>query len=136
MNIKTLCLQKGIKLTEQRELIFQIIADSADHPDVEDIYRRANIIDPKIGLSTVYRTVNLLVEHGVVAKLEFGEGKFRYEATDGEVKHHHHLIDLDTGAIIEFYDEELERIKVDIASRLGYDLIDHKLELYGIKRKK
>lgn len=132
LDIEALCLAKGLKLTEQRRVIAQVIAEAQDHPNVEEVYQRANAIDSKISLATVYRTVNLLEGYGVIEKLEFGDGRSRYEQKKDAADHHHHLIDLTTGKIIEFYDEEIEILKANIAKKLGYKLIDHRLELFGV----
>jgi Fur family ferric uptake transcriptional regulator len=123
-------------MTEQRKTIAKVIADSEDHPSADDVYSRACKIDTNISLATVYRTINLLEGYGIIEKLDFKEGKARYEEKIKQDTHHHHLIDLDSGDIIEFQDKELEELKVKIAKRLGYDLIDHRLELYGKKLKK
>jgi Fur family ferric uptake transcriptional regulator len=125
------CEELGIKLTEQRRIIARVIADSEDHPDVEKICERANKLDPNIGLATVYRAIKLFEENNIISKLEIGDGKSRYEI-QGQDDHHHHLIDITSGEIIEFEDEELEELKEKIAKRLGYKLVDHKLELWGI----
>lgn len=133
LDIEALCLTKGLKLTDQRRIIAQVITDAQDHPNVEEVYQRANAIDSKISLATVYRTVNLLEGYGVIEKLEFGDGRARYEQKNNtETDHHHHLIDLTTGKIIEFYDEEIEILKANIAKKLGYKLVDHRLELFGV----
>ncbi len=128
-----LCAQKGLKLTGQRRIIAEVIAKSNDHPNVDEIYKRASNLDPKIGIATIYRTVRLFEELGVIEKLEIN-GKARYEISDNN--HHHHLIDIVTGQIIEFENEELEKIKEKISADLGYELVDHKLELYGKPLKK
>jgi Fur family ferric uptake transcriptional regulator len=135
LDIEALCLSKGLKLTEQRKVIAQVISASGDHPHVEEVYQRASAIDNKISLATVYRTINLLESYGVIEKLEFGDGRARYEPKRSEADHHHHLIDLTTGKIIEFYDAELEKLKADIAAKLGYQLVDHRLELFGVPLK-
>ena len=135
-NIEKLCIEQGIKLTEQRKVIAVVIENSEDHPNAEEIFARASQIDRNISLATVYRTVNLFEGYGIIEKLDFQDGKARYEAkSDLSNAHHHHLIDLETGKVLEFYDEELEKIKEKIASKLGYKLVDHRLELYGIKIK-
>lgn len=133
LDIEKICLEKGLKLTEHRKVIAKVIANSTDHPYVEDVYVRANAIDPKISLATVYRTINLLESYRVVKKLELGEGKARYEFKDDEKEHHYHLIETTTGKIIEFYDQELECLLEKIASKLGYKIVDQRLELFGIK---
>lgn len=131
--IEQKCIDKSVKMTEQRRIIATVISESADHPHVEEIYSRAVKVDPNISLATVYRTVSLLEGYGIIEKLDFQDGKARYEEKINEDDHHHHLIDLDTGSIIEFQDDELEELKEKIAKRLGYNLIGHRLELYGRK---
>lgn len=133
LTIEQRCKNKNIKMTGQRQIIANVISMSNDHPDVDLIYKRAVKIDPKISVATVYRTMRLFEETGVIDKLDFKDGRARYE--EKTAAHHHHLIDLQTGKIIEFQDEELEALKIKIAKNLGYDLIDHTLELYGIKSK-
>ena len=118
-------------MTGQRRLIIKVLEDSDDHPDVETLFERANKIDSKVSIATVYRTVKTLKNAGILEKLEFNDGRSRFE--DAVRKHHDHLIDLDTGKVIEFIDEEIEHIQKKIASKLGYKLIGHKLELYGKK---
>lgn len=136
INIETTCVELGIKLTDQRKVIAHVIQKSEDHPNAEEIFARASQIDPNISLATVYRTVNLFEGYGIIEKLDFQDGKARYEAkSDVANSHHHHLIDLETGKVLEFYDKELEELKEKIASKLGYKLVDHKLELYGVKIK-
>ena len=125
------CKKVGIRLTGQRRLIIKVLEDSKDHPDVETLFERANKIDNKVSIATVYRTVKVLKNAGILEKLEFNDGRSRFE--DAVRKHHDHLIDLDTGKVIEFIDEEIEHIQKKIASKLGYKLIGHKLELYGKK---
>ena len=125
------CKKVGIRLTGQRLLIIKVLEDSKDHPDVETLFERANKIDSKVSIATVYRTVKVLKNAGILEKLEFNDGRSRFE--DAVRKHHDHLIDLDTGKVIEFIDEEIEHIQKKIASKLGYELIGHKLELYGKK---
>ena len=118
-------------MTGQRRLIIKVLEDSDDHPDVETLFERANKIDAKVSIATVYRTVKVLKDAGILEKLEFNDGRSRFE--DAVRKHHDHLIDLDTGKVIEFIDEEIEHVQKKIASKLGYDLVGHKLELYGKK---
>jgi len=128
--IERLCAEKNIKLTENRRIIARVISDSADHPDVEEVYRRASKINPKIGIATVYRAVNMFEELGVIAKHDFGgKGKARYEKLEGE-DHHDHLIDITTDEVHEFFSEELEKLKDKIAQEKGFELVGHKLELY------
>jgi|TARA_B100001113_G_scaffold320029_1_gene289055 Fur family ferric uptake transcriptional regulator len=132
--IEQKCLAKGVKLTEQRKTIAKIMSDSQDHPDVDELYRRASKIDSKISIATVYRTVKLFEEAGIVAKHDFKGGKARYEELNEG--HHDHLIDIKTGEIIEFVDDEIEKLQQKVAEKYGYKLVDHKLELYGIKKSK
>ena len=132
--IEQKCLAKGVKLTEQRKTIAKIMSDSQDHPDVDELYRRASKIDSKISIATVYRTVKLFEEAGIVAKHDFKGGKARYEELNEG--HHDHLIDIKTGEIIEFVDDEIEKLQKKVAEKYGYKLVDHKLELYGIKKSK
>ena len=135
--IEQKCLSKGVKLTEQRRIIAKIISESkteygeSDHPDVDELYNRVSKSDPKISIATVYRTVKLFEEAGILTKHDFKGGKARYELHDD----HNHLIDIKTGEIIEFVDEEIDRLQKKIAEKYGYKLVDHKLELYGIKKK-
>ena len=126
------CLAKNIRMTSQRQIIIQVIEESDDHPDVDQLYLRSVELDNTISIATVYRTVKLLEEAGLIERLEFGDGRSRYEEA-GE--HHEHLVDIETGEVHEFYNEELETLKTKIALEMGYDLIDHRLELYGKKRK-
>ena len=126
------CLAKNIRMTSQRQIIIQVIEESDDHPDVDQLYLRSVELDNTISIATVYRTVKLLEEAGLIDRLEFGDGRSRYEEA-GE--HHEHLVDIETGEVHEFYNEELETLKTEIAREMGYDLIDHRLELYGKKRK-
>ena len=128
------CEAKGLRMTGQRRVIAQVLNDSQDHPDVEELYARATAIDDKISIATVYRTVKLFEEAGILDKLEFGDGRARYE--DAEREHHDHLIDLNSGKVIEFVDPEIEVLQEKIAAKLGYDLRGHRLELYGVPRKK
>lgn len=127
------CAEAGLKMTGQRKVILQVLGKAEDHPSVEDVYERAKKIDDSISIATVYRTLSLLDELDLVIRHEFQEGYSRYEVN---WDHHHHLIDLETGKVVEFQNEELEKLKVKIAKDLGYDLIDHRLELYGKKIKK
>ena len=126
------CLSKNIRMTSQRQIIIQVIEESDDHPDVDQLYLRSVELDNTISIATVYRTVKLLEEANFIERLEFGDGRSRYEEA-GE--HHEHLVDIETGEVHEFYNEELETLKSEIAREMGYDLIDHRLELYGKKRK-
>jgi Fur family ferric uptake transcriptional regulator len=131
--IEQKCLTKGVKLTDQRKIIARVMTDSNDHPDVDELYNRVSKFDPKISIATVYRTVKLFEESGIVTKHDFKGGKARYEQL--MESHHDHLIDIKTGEIIEFVDEEIEKLQNKVAEKHGYDLVDHKLELYGIKKK-
>ena len=124
------CHRKGIRMTSQRQVIVSVIGDSEDHPDVDELYRRSVHEDNTISIATVYRTVKLLEEAGVIERLEFGDGRARYEEA-GE--HHEHLVDVETGEVIEFYHAELEALKEQIAKEMGYELVDHRLELFGRK---
>jgi Fur family ferric uptake transcriptional regulator len=128
--IEAQCLEKGMRMTEQRRVIARVLADSDDHPDVEELYRRSVAIDDRISISTVYRTVKLLEDAGIVERHDFREGRARYEQMRDE--HHDHLINLRTGEVIEFQSEEIERLQAEVARRLGYRLVDHRLELYAV----
>ena len=131
-NIEKKCKSKGVKLTEQRKIIAKVMAKSRDHPDVDELYKRVSEIDSKISIATVYRTVKLFEESGILAKHDFKGGKARYEEISES--HHDHLIDVNTGEIIEFVNEDIEKLQKTVADKLGYQLIDHKLELYGKKK--
>ena len=138
--IEQKCLSKGVKLTDQRRIIAKVISESkteygkSDHPDVDELYNRVSKIDPKISIATVYRTVKLFEEAGILTKHDFKGGKARYEAMIES--HHDHLIDIKSGEIIEFVDEEIENLQKKVAEKYGYTLVDHKLELYGVKKSK
>ena len=132
--IEQKCISKGVKLTDQRKIIAKIMGDSQDHPDVDELYKRVSKIDSKISIATVYRTVKLFEEVGILAKHDFKGGKARYEELSES--HHDHLIDVKTGEIIEFVDDEIEKLQQKVAEKYGYKLVDHKLELYGIKKSK
>ncbi|MAQ82689.1 Fur family transcriptional regulator [Psychromarinibacter halotolerans] len=127
------CEAKGLRMTGQRRVIAQVLQDSDDHPDVEALYTRASAADPRISLATVYRTVKLFEEAGIVEKLEFGDGRARYEDADRD--HHDHLIDIHSGEVIEFCDPEIEALQAKIAEKLGFELRGHRLELYGVPKK-
>ena len=131
--IEQKCLVKGVKLTDQRKIIARVMSKSHDHPNVDELYNRVSKIDSKISIATVYRTVKLFEEFGILAKHEFKGGKARYEELNES--HHDHLIDVKSGEIIEFVDNEIEKLQKKIAGKYGYELVDHKLELYGIKKK-
>jgi|TARA_B110000211_G_scaffold228912_1_gene285882 Fur family ferric uptake transcriptional regulator len=138
--IEKKCKAKGVRLTDQRKIIAQVMSDSKerygskDHPDVDELHKRTSEIDSKISIATVYRTVKLFEESGIVEKHDFKGGKARYEQSPDE--HHDHLIDINSGEIIEFVDKEIEKLQIEVAKKLGYKLVDHKLELYGSKIKK
>ena len=131
--IEQKCLAKGVKLTEQRKIVARVMSQSNDHPYVDELYNRVSKIDSKISIATVYRTVKLFEEFGILAKHEFKGGKARYEELNES--HHDHLIDVKSGEIIEFVDEEIEKLQKKVANKYGYELVDHKLELYGVKKK-
>ena len=133
-NIEQKCISKGVKLTDQRKIIAKVMSEANDHPDVDELYNRVSKIDSKISIATVYRTVKLFEEYGILTKHEFKGGKARYEELSES--HHDHLIDVKTGEIIEFVDQEIENLQKKVAEKYGYDLVDHKLELYGVKKKK
>ena len=130
--IERLCVERGLKMTGQRRVIARVLSDAEDHPDVEELYRRATELDGRISIATVYRTVRLLEEKGILARRDFGGGRARYEPTAHG--RHYHLIDVDTGKVIEFEDAEHERLMQAIAARLGFDLVSHRLELFGSRR--
>ncbi len=132
--IEDRCAAKGLRMTEQRRVIARVLERSDDHPDVEELYARAAAVDPKISIATVYRSVKLFEEAGILDKLEFGDGRARYE--DAERDHHDHLIDMNSGEVIEFVDPEIEALQERIAEKLGYRLKGHRLELYGVPLKK
>ena len=128
--IENLCIAKGMRMTDQRRVIARVLSDAQDHPDVEALHRRAHAVDPRISIATVYRTVRLFEEAGIISRLDFRDGRSRYEETSEA--HHDHLIDMTTGKVIEFVDPEIEALQEAIARRLGYRLVDHRLELYGL----
>ena len=132
-NLERLCIERGMKMTEQRRIIARVLSDADDHPDVEDVYQRSVQLDPKISIATVYRTVRLFEEAGLLDRHDFGDGRSRYEQASDD--HHDHLVDVQSGDIIEFHDEELEELQRQIAARLGYSLIGHRMELYGVELK-
>jgi Fur family ferric uptake transcriptional regulator len=131
IDIEALCAQRGLRITEQRRVIARVLSESSDHPDVEKLHERATAIDPGISIATVYRTVRLFEEAGILDRHDFGEGRARYEAAPEA--HHDHMIDVETGNVIEFVDPELEALQRQIAERLGFRLVDHRMELYGVK---
>ena len=132
--IEKKCIKRGVRLTDQRKLVAKVMSESTDHPDVDELHRRVNKIDTKISIATVYRTVKLFEEAGIVAKHDFKGNKARYEQAPKE--HHDHLIDINTGEITEFLDKDIEELQKQVAAKLGYKLVDHRLELYGTKIKK
>jgi Fur family transcriptional regulator, ferric uptake regulator len=131
--IEQLCVEKGLRMTEQRRIIARVLSRADDHPDAEELHRRANEVDRGISLATVYRTVRLFEDAGIIERHDFRDGRSRYEESPED--HHDHLIDMNSGEVVEFYDEEIEKLQEAIARRLGYKLIDHRLELYGVKLK-
>ncbi|MBF9036579.1 transcriptional repressor [Rhodobacterales bacterium HKCCE2091] len=132
--IETRCEARGLRMTEQRRVVAVVLESATDHPDVEELHARATALDPRISIATVYRTVKLFEEAGIIERLEFGDGRARYEDADRD--HHDHLIDMTTGEVIEFVDPEIEELQERIAEKLGYSLKGHRLELYGVKRRK
>ena len=133
-DIENKCIKKGVRLTDQRKLVAKIMSESEDHPDVDELHKRVHTIDSKISIATVYRTVKLFEESGIIAKHDFKGSKARYEQTSKE--HHDHLIDINTGKITEFVNKDIEELQEQVAKKLGYKLVDHRLELYGSKIKK
>ena len=129
--LEKLCLEKGLKMTEQRRVIARVLSEAADHPDVEQVYQRATEIDPRISIATVYRTVKLFEEANILERHDFGDGRARYEEAPAD--HHDHLIDVNSGEVIEFYSEEIEKLQEQVARKLGYRLVDHRLELYATR---
>ena len=128
--LEVLCAERGLKMTDQRRVIARVLSDASDHPDVEAVHRRATAIDPNISIATVYRTVRLFEEAGILAKHDFGDGRARYEETPDE--HHDHLIDIQSGKVVEFHNDEIEELQRKIAEKSGYRLVGHRLELYGV----
>ncbi len=133
-DIEQKCINKGVRLTEQRRLIAKVMSESDDHPDVDELHKRVSKVDSKVSIATVYRTVKLFEEAGILSKHDFKGNKARYEEAPEE--HHDHLIDINTGEITEFVNEDIEKLQKQVAEKLGYKLVDHKLELYGSKIKK
>jgi Fur family ferric uptake transcriptional regulator len=131
IDIEALCAERGLRITEQRRIIARVLSESEDHPDVEQLHKRASAVDPKISIATVYRTVRLFEDAGILDRHDFGDGRARYEATPEA--HHDHLIDVETGRVVEFVDPELEALQRQIAEKLGYRLVDHRMELYGVR---
>ena len=132
--IEQACQDRGMRMTEQRRIIAQVLAESEDHPDVEELYRRASAVDNRISIATVYRTVKLFEDAGILERRDFRHGRARYEEASDQ--HHDHLIDLNSGDVIEFRNEDIERLQEAVARELGYRLVDHRLELYAVKLKK
>jgi Fur family ferric uptake transcriptional regulator len=128
--LERLCVDKGLKMTDQRRVIARVLSESSDHPDVEKVYRRATEIDPRISISTVYRTVRLFQEANILERHDFGDGRARYEEIPES--HHDHLIDIQSGRVVEFTNESIERLQREVARQLGYELVDHRLELFGV----
>ena len=131
IDLEALCAEKGLRITEQRRVIARVLSESSDHPDVEKLHERASAIDPGISIATVYRTVRLFEEAGILDRHDFGDGRARYEASPEA--HHDHLIDVESGKVLEFVDPELEALQKQIAEKLGYRLVDHRMELYGVR---
>ncbi len=127
--IENICTEKGMRMTDQRRVVARVLSESHDHPDVEELYRRAHALDPHISIATVYRTVRLFEEAGIISRHDFRDGRSRYE--EAPETHHDHLIDMKTGKVIEFVDPDIEELQERIARKLGYKLVDHRLELYG-----
>jgi Fur family transcriptional regulator, ferric uptake regulator len=130
IDLEALCAEKGLRITEQRRVIARVLSEAEDHPDVEELHARSSSIDPGISIATVYRTVRLFEEAGILDRHDFGDGRSRYEAAPET--HHDHLIDVETGKVIEFVDDELEQLQKRIAEKLGFRLVDHRMELYGV----
>jgi Fur family ferric uptake transcriptional regulator len=128
--IEKLCIDKGMRMTDQRRVVARVLSQAHDHPDVEELYRRAQVIDPHVSIATVYRTVRLFEEAGIIERHDFRDGRSRYE--EAPDVHHDHLIDMKTGKVVEFNDPEIEALQAAIARKLGYKLVDHRLELYGV----
>ena len=129
-HLEQLCIEKGLKMTGQRRIVARVLSDASDHPDVEQVYRRAAAIDPKISIATVYRTVRLFEEASILMRHDFGDGRARFEETSEE--HHDHLIDVQSGKVIEFQNERIEALQRQVAEELGYELVGHRLELFGV----
>ena len=132
-SIENKCIKNGVRLTDQRKLVAKVMSESEDHPDVDELHKRISKIDSKISIATVYRTVKLFEESGIISKHDFKGNKSRYEQTTEE--HHDHLIDINTGEIVEFVNDDIEKLQKQVAEKLGYKLVDHRLELYGTKIK-
>ena len=132
--LERLCVERNLKMTEQRRVIARVLSEATDHPDVEQVHQRASEIDPRISIATVYRTVRLFEEANILERHDFGDGRARYE--EAREEHHDHLIDIESGKVLEFHNSELERLKQAVAEELGYRLVDHRLELYAVPMKK
>jgi Fur family transcriptional regulator, ferric uptake regulator len=133
-NIEDLCLEKGMRMTDQRRIIAKVLTEAEDHPDVEEVYRRSTAIDSGISIATVYRTVRLFEEAGILERHDFRDGRSRYEPVSDE--HHDHLINVETGEVLEVHNDEIEKLQIEIARKLGFKLVDHRMELYGAPIKK
>jgi Fur family ferric uptake transcriptional regulator len=131
--VEKLCMEKGLRMTEQRRVIARVLSDAIDHPDAEELYRRASTIDPHISIATVYRTVKLFEDAGILERHDFRDGRSRYEEIPES--HHDHLIDVQTGKVVEFRNEEIEKLQRRVAEELGFELVDHRLELYGVPKR-
>ncbi|MCP5382538.1 MAG: transcriptional repressor [Kordiimonadaceae bacterium] len=131
--IEKLCIEKNMRMTDQRRVIAKVLSEAEDHPDVEEVYRRSTNIDNQISIATVYRTVRLFEEANILERHDFRDGRSRYELVTES--HHDHMIDIESGEVIEFFDEEIEQLQKSIAKKLGYELVDHRMELYGVKKK-
>jgi len=131
IDLESLCAERGLRMTEQRRVIAKVMSEAEDHPDVEELYRRSVNVDPRISIATVYRTVRLFEEAGIVERHDFRDGRSRYEAATDD--HHDHLIDVESGEVVEFHNDEVEELQRQIAKKLGYELVDHRMELYGKK---
>ena len=129
-DIEKVCLEKGMRMTDQRRVIARVLSESSDHPDVEEVYTRSTAVDSRISIATVYRTVRLFEEAGILERHDFRDGRSRYELITED--HHDHLIDLDSGEVVEFQNEDVEKLQIEIAKKLGYRLVDHRMELYGV----
>jgi len=132
--IEKLCAEHGLRMTAPRRVIARVLSDASDHPDVDEVHRRVHAIDPRISLSTVYRTVGLLTRKGIIARHDFGAGRMRFEEASSE--HHDHLINVETGSVIEFHNEEIERLQERVAKELGFELVGHRLQLFGVPLKR
>jgi Fur family ferric uptake transcriptional regulator len=132
--IEKLCTEHGLRMTAPRRVIARVLSEASDHPDVDEVYRRVNAVDPRISLSTVYRTVGLLTRKGIIARHDFGAGRMRFEEASGA--HHDHLINVETGDVIEFHNEEIERLQERVAKELGFELVGHRLQLFGVPLKR